>query len=63
LILSIAKFFPQRHIRLLYEKRNIGPNEDIPEEYYDCFTELWKDDTIQITMLKGHQWALHDNLF
>jgi guanine nucleotide-binding protein subunit alpha, other len=43
-------------------ERDVGPNEAVPEEYATCFMDLWQDEGIQLAMLKGNEFALHDNL-
>jgi len=50
------------YVRLLNTERDIGPNEPIPIDYLHCFADLWSDAGIQLAMLKGNEYALHDNL-
>ena len=41
---------------------DIGTEEPMPEEFYTAFNSLWADKGVQLTILKGNQYALHDNL-
>lgn len=34
----------------------------MPREYLDAFTALWEDKNVQMAILKGNEYALHDNL-
>jgi guanine nucleotide-binding protein subunit alpha len=36
--------------------------ESMPEDFLHAFNALWADKGVQITILKGNQYALHDNL-
>jgi guanine nucleotide-binding protein subunit alpha len=49
-------------MQLLSADKDVGPNEFLPIEYYHCFADLWSDAGIQLAMLKGNEYALHDNL-
>ncbi|KAF1815628.1 guanine nucleotide binding protein, alpha subunit [Eremomyces bilateralis CBS 781.70] len=40
----------------------IGPEERMPAEYLVAFNTLWDDRGVQMAMLKGNEYALHDNL-
>ena len=44
------------------KERDIGPNEILPREYLPAFKNLWTDSGIQQTIVKGNEFALHDNL-
>lgn len=41
---------------------DIEPNEPMPLECLTAFNSLWADKGIQLAMLKGNEYALHDNL-
>jgi len=41
---------------------DIGTVEPMPEDYLHAFNALWADKGVQLTILKGNQYALHDNL-
>ena len=41
---------------------DIGTEEPMPEEFHTAFNYLWADKGVQLTILKGNQYALHDNL-
>lgn len=47
---------------LLNEAKDIVEKEPIPEEYANCFMDLWQDENMQLAILRGNEWALHDNL-
>jgi guanine nucleotide-binding protein subunit alpha, other len=34
----------------------------MPQQYYQAFSSLWDDKGVQLAMLKGNEYALHDNL-
>jgi guanine nucleotide-binding protein subunit alpha, other len=40
----------------------IGTDEVLPYEYLHVFSSLWADKGTQLAMLKGNEYALHDNL-
>lgn len=40
----------------------IGTEEAMPQECLSAFNSLWADKGVQLTILKGNQYALHDNL-
>jgi guanine nucleotide-binding protein subunit alpha len=52
----------QRCAELILTDPDINPNEPLPVEYLHAFTSLWEDRGVQIAMLKGNEYALHDNL-
>jgi len=41
---------------------DIGPDDALPLDYLNAFINLWADKGIQLAMLKGNEYALHDNL-
>lgn len=41
---------------------DIGTEEPMPDEFLMAFNCLWADKGVQLTILKGNQYALHDNL-
>ncbi len=41
---------------------DIGTEEPMPDEFLTAFNCLWADKGVQLTILKGNQYALHDNL-
>jgi guanine nucleotide-binding protein subunit alpha, other len=57
-----AADLPQNYLRLLTNERDIGPDDKLPPEYLPCFQDLWADAGVQLAMLKGNEYALHDNL-
>lgn len=40
----------------------ISPNDNLPEEYLEPVKALWHDAGVQKAVLKGNEYALHDNL-
>lgn len=53
---------PQSHADLISHEPEIGPEDTMPREYLDAFTALWEDKNVQMAILKGNEYALHDNL-
>lgn len=41
---------------------DIAPDEPMPLECLTAFKCLWDDKGVQMAMLKGNEYALHDNL-
>jgi len=41
---------------------DISPEEPLPIECLNAFQSLWEDKGVQLAMLKGNEYALHDNL-
>jgi guanine nucleotide-binding protein subunit alpha len=52
----------QRYSELVNAAPDIGTEESMPEEFLTAFNCLWADKGVQLTILKGNQYALHDNL-
>jgi guanine nucleotide-binding protein subunit alpha len=52
----------ERYRPLLESRRDIGRNEGMPYEYFDCFVELWADASLQLAILKNRECVLSDNL-
>lgn len=40
----------------------IGPNDPLPQEYLLPIKSLWADSGVQKAILKGNEYALHDNI-
>ena len=40
----------------------LSPEEPLPAESLHAFLSLWQDKGVQMAMLKGNEYALHDNL-
>jgi guanine nucleotide-binding protein subunit alpha len=53
---------PQRYSEMVNSAPDIGTEEPMPEDYLTAFNCLWADKGVQLTILKGNQYALHDNL-
>ncbi|KAF4544818.1 G-protein alpha subunit [Lasiodiplodia theobromae] len=47
---------------LVNHEPEIGPEDSMPREFLDAFTALWDDKNVQMAILKGNEYALHDNL-
>ena len=52
----------QRYSEMVNSAPDIGTEEPMPEEFLHAFNCLWADKGVQLTILKGNQYALHDNL-
>ena len=52
----------QRYSEMVNAAPDIGTEEPMPEEFLTAFNCLWADKGVQLTILKGNQYALHDNL-
>ena len=52
----------QKHAELIESDPDISPNDPLPIECLEAFTSLWEDKGVQWAMLKGNEYALHDNL-
>lgn len=52
----------QRYSELVNSAPDIGTEEPMPDEFLTAFNCLWADKGVQLTILKGNQYALHDNL-
>lgn len=42
--------------------REIGTQDALPQEYKVAFKTLWEDRGVQEAILRGNEYALHDNL-
>ncbi|KAF2432719.1 guanine nucleotide binding protein, alpha subunit [Tothia fuscella] len=51
-----------RYAEYIASDPDIGPNEPMPMDSMHAFTSLWADKGVQVAMLKGNEYALHDNL-
>jgi guanine nucleotide-binding protein subunit alpha len=40
----------------------IGPNEPLPADYLQPIKSLWADAGVRKAILKGNEYALHDNI-
>jgi guanine nucleotide-binding protein subunit alpha len=47
---------------LVLEDYEMSPNENLPENYLEPIKSLWADEGVQKAILKGNEYALHDNL-
>ena len=54
--------FIKQYVALINLDRDLGSKETLPAEYLPAFKSLWKDPGIQQTIVKGNEFALHDNL-
>ncbi|KAF9692878.1 hypothetical protein EKO04_009128 [Ascochyta lentis] len=51
-----------RYSEMVNSAPDIGTEEPMPEDFLYAFNSLWADKGVQLTILKGNQYALHDNL-
>lgn len=47
---------------MIASEPEIGPNEAYPEQYLPAFESLWSDSMVQQAVMRGNEYALHDNL-
>lgn len=52
----------QRYVSFLEKERELALDESLPLEYLPCYKDLWADMGIQVAILRGNEYALHDNL-
>jgi len=52
----------QKNKELVLVDVEIGPNDPLPEEYLQPIKSLWADAGVQKAILKGNEYALHDNV-
>ena len=52
----------QRNQAIAQVDYEISPNDPLPPEYLDPLKSLWADAGVQKAILKGNEYALHDNL-
>lgn len=52
----------QRNKELVLVDVEIGPNDPLPQDYLDPIKSLWADAGVQKAILKGNEYALHDNI-
>jgi len=51
-----------RWAELLASDPDIGTEEPMPLDCLQAFNSLWADKGVQLAILKGNEYALHDNL-
>ncbi len=52
----------QKNQTLILVENEISPNDPLPPEYLEPLKSLWADAGVQKAILKGNEYALHDNL-
>ena len=52
----------QRYAELIAADPEICIEDSMPQECLAGFNSLWADKGVQLAILKGNQYALHDNL-
>ncbi|KAH8162412.1 hypothetical protein CIB48_g5819 [Xylaria polymorpha] len=52
----------ERNKELVLVDVEIGPNDPLPQDYLDPIKSLWADAGVQKAILKGNEYALHDNI-
>lgn len=57
-----APLTSQEHVALIIVDRDLGPKDQLPDEYLHAFKALWADAGVQQAISKGVEYALHDNL-
>ena len=43
-------------------ERELGTNDTMPVDYLPAFKSLWADEGVKQAIVKGNEYALHDNL-
>ncbi|KAJ9638966.1 G-Protein alpha subunit [Coniosporium tulheliwenetii] len=51
-----------RFAEIIAAEPEIGLDDPLPLDCLHAFTSLWADKGVQLTILKGNEYALHDNL-
>ncbi|KAF2087254.1 guanine nucleotide binding protein, alpha subunit [Saccharata proteae CBS 121410] len=51
-----------KYSELILREPEIGPEDAMPHDCLRALTSLWQDKNIQNAILKGNEYALHDNL-
>ncbi|KAI0186451.1 G protein alpha subunit [Xylaria flabelliformis] len=54
--------FHQKNGFLVLVDVEIGPNDPLPQNYLQPIKSLWADAGVQKAILKGNEYALHDNI-
>lgn len=52
----------QNYVELIILDRELARGESFPKEYLKAFRSLWADGGVQQAVLRGNEFALHDNL-
>ncbi len=52
----------QKNKELVLVDVEIGPEDPLPEDYLQPIKSLWADAGVQKAILKGNEYALHDNI-
>ncbi|KAI8629951.1 G protein alpha subunit [Xylariaceae sp. FL1651] len=52
----------EKNKELILVDTEIGPNDSLPQDYLIPVKSLWADAGVQKAILKGNEYALHDNL-
>lgn len=52
----------QKNQALVLADHEISPNDPLPESFLEPIKSLWADAGVQKAILKGNEYALHDNL-
>ncbi|KAI9884543.1 MAG: G-Protein alpha subunit [Watsoniomyces obsoletus] len=52
----------EQYVALINLERELGTKESFPQEYLPAFKSLWIDHGVKQAIVKGNEYALHDNL-
>ena len=52
----------QEHERIIAAAEDIGSDDPFPQQCLVAMKGLWKDDSVQKTIGRGNEYALHDNI-
>jgi len=52
----------QEHEKVIASAEDIGPDDSFPQECLPAMKSLWHDPSVQATIKRGNEFALHDNI-
>ena len=52
----------QKHMTYISGEYELSANDPMPADYLEPIKKLWADSGVQKAILKGNEYALHDNL-
>ncbi|KAI1159011.1 G protein alpha subunit [Nemania serpens] len=52
----------EKNKEIILVDKEIGPNDPLPPDYLQPIKSLWADAGVQKAILKGNEYALHDNI-
>ena len=52
----------QDYERIIAQAQDIGTEDHFPIQCLDAMKGLWQDESVQRTIKRGNEYALHDNI-